>query len=204
MYKNARDPISFLTHFIGAVVGAILILVTLIYGYLNKSSSTAIISVLVFTVSIVLLYSASSMYHYVKAYNKNYTFYHKLDHAMIYVLIAGSYTPFCLNYLQDGKTFMFFIWLAAIIGIIGKIFWLKAPRLLYTLLYVMMGWAIVFKFNEFVNIPKGFITFISLGGVSYTIGAIIYIIKKPNLSSKWGFHELFHLFILLGTLKILF
>lgn len=198
MYNNARDPISFLTHFIGAVFGGILVVLSTLHLFISNNTINSI-SMIIFSISILLLYSASSIYHYIKENSKYFDFFHKLDHAMIYVLIAGSYTPFCLAYLKDGKTFIIQMWIIALIGIIGKIFWLKAPRFLYTLLYILMGWAIVIKFPQFTSVPKMYIELIVLGGLSYTIGAIIYIIKKPNISKTWGFHELFHLFILLGT-----
>ena len=199
MYNNARDPISFITHLFGAIGGLILVIFSTIYIFISKGSLIASISMLIFSISILLLYSASSIYHYVKSNSKYITFFHKLDHAMIYVLIAGSYTPFCLTYLKDGKLFITQMWIVALIGILGKIFWLNAPRILYTLLYVIMGWAIIIKFPQFPSVPKAYISLIVAGGISYTIGALIYIIKKPNISKNWGFHELFHLFILLGT-----
>jgi hemolysin III len=200
MYKNARDPISFLTHLLGAIGGLVLVIFSIIYIIVNKGNFVASVSMLIFFISITLLYSASSIYHYIQSNNKYFTFFHKLDHAMIYVLIAGSYTPFCLTYLEGGKAFISIMWIIAIIGIIGKIFWLNAPRVLYTLLYVLMGWAIVIKFPQFPSVPTAYISLITAGGISYTVGAIIYIFKKPNINKYWGFHELFHLFILLGTI----
>ena len=84
----------------------------------------------------------------------------------------------------------------ALAGIVAKICWLSAPRILYTLLYLAMGWAVLFDWSGFSQMPSGCLTLIALGGIAYTIGAVIYMIKKPDLSKQWGFHELFHLFIL--------
>ena len=91
------------------------------------------------------------------------------------------------------------IWAIALAGIVAKICWLSAPRILYTLLYLAMGWAVLFDWSGFSQMPSGCLTLIALGGIAYTIGAVIYMIKKPDLSKQWGFHELFHLFILLGS-----
>ena len=91
------------------------------------------------------------------------------------------------------------IWTIALAGIIAKICWLSAPRILYTLLYLAMGWAVLFDWSGFSQMPSGCLMLIALGGIAYTIGAVIYMIKKPDLSKQWGFHELFHLFILLGS-----
>ncbi|MPN54198.1 hypothetical protein SDC9_201868 [bioreactor metagenome] len=120
---------------------------------------------------------------------------------MIYVLIAGSYTPIAMHFLAPGNNLIFtlVIWGIALTGIITKIIWLNAPRFLYTLLYLLMGWALVFDIKGFSAVPLNCLSLLAIGGLCYTIGAVIYILKKPNISANWGFHELFHIFILLGT-----
>jgi hemolysin III len=125
----------------------------------------------------------------------------KLDHAMIYVLIAGSYTPICfLNLpLKEAVVFTAVIWGIALVGIVAKIFWIKAPNWVSAVIYILMGWALVIDINEFWAANHQGMIFIALGGITYTIGGIIYAIKKPCFTKYFGFHELFHIFVLLGS-----
>ena len=201
-FKKAQDPISSLTHFYGILLGIFLFFTYLFLGICNKLKIASIISLLIFSISVIALYSASSFYHYTNINDRHHDLYRKIYHSMINVLIAGTYTPVWINYLELGHAikFLIFIWSIAIIGIILKICWLNAPRILYTFLYLLMGWAVLFDFPSFMSIDKNCLFIIALGGISYTIGAIIYIIKKPNINKSWGFHEIFHLFILLGTI----
>ena len=120
---------------------------------------------------------------------------------MIYVLIAGSYTPICLKFMEGmhGILFVCGVWAVALCGILVKLCWMNAPRALYTGFYLLMGWAIVFDWKALELIPAGAIALLLAGGISYSIGAVFYILKKPNPSPTFGFHELFHVFILLGT-----
>ncbi len=203
LLKNAQDPISCLTHFIGALVSAVVAVIFIVIGISLHQSITAIISSIVFAVSATALYSASSLYHYVSIKNEKHLALRKLDHSMIYVLIAGSYTPFVLAYLTGTASIVFIsvIWIIAITGIIAKLFLMSIPRVVYTSLYLIMGWSIIFYFPAFyAAMEPGSLTLVALGGLSYTIGGIIYIIKKPNFSKTFGFHEFFHCFILGGTL----
>lgn len=201
-FKKAQDPLSSYTHYIGAVLGVIFLVSLQIIAFVHHKSPIIHISLLVFAISVIALYSASSYYHYISDDAKHKTLFRKLDHSMIYVLIAGTYTPICIAFLSNDSRLIFTagIWIIALLGIGAKIIWLNAPRLLYTLLYLCMGWAIVFDIQGFASMPIEALIIIALGGLSYSIGAIMYIIKKPNLSESWGFHELFHIFILLGTL----
>jgi hemolysin III len=91
------------------------------------------------------------------------------------------------------------IWGCAVLGVVIKLCWFSAPRWLQTLLYIAMGWAVLFDVSVFRDMSGAAVLLLALGGVSYTVGGIIYIVKRPNISEKWGFHELFHLFILLGS-----
>ena len=120
---------------------------------------------------------------------------------MIYVLIVGTYTPISLYYLPAGENLLFtgILWVIALVGIIVKLCWMGAPRFLSTLVYLLLGWSVLFDFNSFLSIPTSGLWLIAAGGIAYSIGAVIYIIKKPNLSKYFGFHEIFHLFILLGS-----
>nr|WP_315022472.1 hemolysin III family protein [uncultured Aminipila sp.] len=200
-FMNARDPLSSFTHFIGAclAVFATLFLIGKCL-YVEVTSEITFASV-IFGLSMIALYSTSSIYHFVKVPSDILVRIRKLDHSMIYVLIAGTYTPLVIGFMEPKRAviFMSAIWGVALLGIIIKVCWLNAPRWLYTSLYLLMGWAIVFDFNFLKQIPIGAIVLISLGGIMYSIGAVFYIAKKPNFSSIFGFHEIFHIFVILGT-----
>lgn len=201
-FKKAQDQLSSYTHYLGAVLGVFYLFSLQIIAFLHQKSPLIHISLLIFAISVIALYSSSSYYHYISDDAKHKTLFRKLDHSMIYVLIAGTYTPICIAFLSNDSRLIFTagIWAIALLGIITKIIWLNAPRLLYTLLYLCMGWAIVFDIQGFASMPSQALLILALGGLSYSVGALIYIFKKPNLSKLWGFHELFHIFILLGTL----
>ena len=126
----------------------------------------------------------------------------KLDHSMIYVLIAGSYTPIVLRYMPAPRSYLFLgaIWLIALSGIAIKLLWIDAPRLLGTALYLALGWAIALDFGVVLSMPAPAIFLLAAGGLSYTVGGIVYITKKPNIGAVLGFHELFHLFVIAGSL----
>lgn len=202
IFKRVQDPISSYTHFLGALFSALVLLLYFVWGLIKNDDLQTILSCCIFALSAIGLYSASSFYHTLPLSHNYHSFFRKLDHSMIYVLIAGSYTPIVLHYLtvKESLIFLIVLWAIAAVGIFSKIFWINAPRLLGTALYLIMGWAIVFYLPAFIYSIEPFCLFlIALGGISYTIGGIIYIIKKPNLSNTFGFHELFHCFILGGT-----
>lgn len=201
IFNKAHDPISSETHFIGACFSVLGLVWIICYGIYKQTSLPMMIATIVFGISLILLYSASSLYHYYNADDKIKLRLRKLDHSMIYVLIVGTYTPvvtFCMD-APHSYCFLGILWLVAIIGIVLKIFWINAPRAFATIIYVILGWAILFDFQSFLSMPTSCVQMIALGGISYTIGAIIYIIKKPNISDAFGFHELFHIFIMIGS-----
>ncbi|MEG2295891.1 MAG: hemolysin III family protein [Oscillospiraceae bacterium] len=202
IFKKARDPISSYTHCIGAVFAIIGTIVLVIKSALSPTFDIiAFCSVLVFGFSMISLYTASSVYHFVSASPEKLLRLRKMDHAMIYVLIAGSYTPLLLKFFNPDFAVIFTIciWTLAFIGIIIKIFWFHAPRMLSTSLYLLLGWAIAVDFSAILKLSSVGLVLLALGGFSYTIGGIIYAIKKPNLSAEFGFHEIFHVFVMLGT-----
>lgn len=201
--KNAREPISSYTHFLGALVfgtGALLLFVKAFAT--GMTDYRTLLSLLAFGFSITALYSASAIYHFSTRSDKIIAHLRKLDHSMIYILIAGTYTPILLNYLDppSGAIFTAAIWICAAVGITMKLCWFDAPRWLTTALYLLMGWAILADVSIFTRMSAGALWLLALGGISYTIGGIIYGIKKPNISQALGFHELFHLFVLGGSL----
>lgn len=200
-FKIAREPMSSFTHLIGAI-GAFIAMCLMLVAAISTHNSVTIVSVIIFGISLIALYSASAYYHYYPGDEKTWFRLRKLDHSMIYVLIAGSYTPIVLKFIEGihGYIFIAVVWTIAIIGIIVKMFWMNAPRFVSTLFYLLLGWAVIFDWTAFRLIPANALLLIALGGFSYSIGAILYIIKKPNIFKSFGFHEVFHIFIMLGSL----
>ncbi len=200
-FRNAREPFSSYSHFIGAVLAGVGLAAMLLHGWLRGASAQTLLSVSLFCLSLVALYAASSYYHFSLCKESMLRILKKLDHSMIYVLIAGSYTPILLKFMEQPKATYFTagVWLIAVLGIAIKLLWIDAPRLLGTLLYLLLGWAIAFDFQVVLSMPPAAIVLLAAGGLSYTIGGIIYIVKRPNLSPGFGFHELFHLFVLAGS-----
>jgi len=199
---KVKDPVSALTHFIGAILSCIAV-VQLVMRAMEVGSLLHVISFAVFGTSLVLLYSASTVYHTIDKPEAMRVIYKRIDHMMIFILIAGTYTPICLISLNGvlGMTLMAIIWAVAIAGIVMKALWINAPRKLTAGLYILMGWmAIVAIYPLFQTLSReGFILLV-VGGVVYTIGGIIYALKWPFTHNKWfGFHELFHLFVLGGS-----
>ncbi len=200
-----RDPISSITHLIAGglsiIATVLLISKQLILGNVNHM---LFISSIIFGVSLILLYFTSGIYHAISATKeKTILIMKKLDHSMIYVLIAGSYSPFCLYVLPKkiGIPVFAILWIIAIIGITLKILWIHMPRVLSTALYIGMGWVALFVIEElYVNLPGQAFFLLVLGGVLYTIGGVIYAIKKPNFKN-WNFHDIFHIFTMLGSLS---
>lgn len=200
-----RDPISSITHLIagGLSIVALILLVSkqLIIGDIN---TRLFVSTIIFGVSLILLYFTSGIYHAISSTKeKAVKVMKKLDHSMIYVLIAGSYSPFCLYVLPKkiGIPVFSVLWIIAIVGICLKVMWINMPRVLSTALYIGMGWVALFVIKDlYVSlVPQAFFLLV-LGGVLYTIGGVIYAIKKPNFKN-WNFHDIFHIFTMLGSLS---
>lgn len=204
MNNYIREPINGLTHLGGAILSFVGLLAMLIKASQNGATSLQISAVIIFGISMILLYSASATYHMVIAKERVIAFLRRIDHSMIFILIAGTYTPFCLISLNGVTGWVLFsiVTFIAACGILFKIIWFKCPRWLSTALYIGMGWIIIFAVIP-LSSSLGFkgVFLLVLGGIIYTIGGIIYAIKPKFLSSKYmGFHEIFHIFILLGSL----
>ena len=197
-----RDPISGLTHLLGAIL-SIVALILLVYYSVKHATVWHIVAFSIFGASLILLYTASSLYHLLPLSEKGVTILRKIDHMMIFVLIAGTYTPICLVALRGpwGWSLLSIIWLIAIAGIILKGFWFNIPRWLSTLIYALMGWLAVTVLDPLIKtIPLGGFIWLIVGGLLYTIGAVIYGLKWPNITSKFlGFHEIFHIFVMMGS-----
>ncbi|MDD4678016.1 MAG: hemolysin III family protein [Tissierellia bacterium] len=203
MNTDKKEITSALTHLGGAIFGVIG-LILLLNIAVKSSSLITIASFLVFGLSVIFLYSTSCVYHFIDSSKKKAKLImRKLDHIMIFVLIAGTYTPICLLVLNKdiGYKLLFVVWSITIIGAFIKIFWINAPRWVSSGLYIGMGWISIFVFMPLVkSMAPGGLFWLSLGGLLYTVGGVIYGLKKPNIDKPWfGFHELFHLFVLAGT-----
>lgn len=205
MGNYLREPVNGFTHMAGAILSFIGLLAMVIKATLYNPSATTISSVIVFGISLILLYSASATYHLVVSSDKVINFLRRLDHAMIFILIAGSYTPFCLIALNGPTGWILFgvILTTAIAGVCFKLIWFNCPRWISTSIYVAMGWISVFLISPLHKaLSSQGIFLLILGGVFYTIGAIIYATKPKFLNFKYlGFHEIFHIFIILGSLS---
>jgi len=201
IFNKAQDPISSETHFIGALMSVAFLISLIILSIVFKVKDIYLISSIIFGISAIMLYSASSIYHFVLDSKSYKNVLRRVDHSMIYVLIAGTYTPIVLTTLpfSEGARFLSIIWGIAILGIILKIFYFNINRSVYTIMYLALGWAIIAKIDMMFLMPFAALIFLILGGLSYSCGAIMYIIKKPNITQAFGFHEFFHIWIMLGT-----
>ena len=204
MQITIREPGSAITHFIGmmlAVFAAVPLLVKagVTSGWQNMAAMA------IFMASMILLYGASATYHSVNLAGTRLKLFRKIDHMMIFVLIAGTYTPVCLIILggQIGYTLLAVVWSIAAIGILIKAIWVTCPKWFSSLIYIAMGWVCVFVFSSlWESLPlAGFLWLLS-GGIIYTIGGIIYALKLPIFNSRhkeFGSHEVFHLFCMAGS-----
>ena len=205
-FPHAADPVSCGTHTIGALAafaGGVFFLIRAVH---TGAPALALACAMCFSLSMLALYTASAVYHYYPGTADSSGVkrrLRKMDHSMIYVLIAGSYTPFSVVLLPQpkGTRFCLLLWGVAAVGILVKIFWINAPRILSTAIYLVMGWAVVFVAKAFAAcLGQPCLTLVALGGVCYSVGAVFYAIKKPNIAAEWTFHEIFHLLILAGSL----
>lgn len=200
-----REPINGFTHFIGAILSLIgLILLIRKADTFISNMELGILSAIIFGISLILLYSASATYHLIIASKEKIAFLRRLDHSMIFILICGTYMPFCLLVLTGSTRIIFtsIIILITIAGVVFKMLWFNCPRWLSTAIYIAMGWFSVLLISPLYHtISLSGVLWLVAGGVAYTIGGIIYAIKPKFLEFKHlGFHEIFHLFIMLGSL----
>ena len=203
MNKYFREPVSGFTNLFGAVF-SLIGLVSLIHReFINRTGISSLVGVIIFGLSLIFLYTASTIYHLVVSSDKVIKVLKKLDHSMIFILIAGTYTPICLiglqSYLKWGL--LIFIWTLSIIGIILKVKWIDCPKWVSSVLYVSLGWIAVFILSPLSKtVAPEVIYLLVLGGVLYTIGAVIYCIEKKGSKRTFGAHEIFHIFVMLGSL----
>lgn len=203
--KHVKDPGSAITHFIGMLM-AVFAAVPLIIKATHEPSPIYVVSIAIYATSLILLYAASTTYHTFDRSEKVNTILKKIDHMMISVLIAGSYTPICLLVLGGrlGIILLAIVWSIAIAGILIKAFWVYCPKWVSSVLYIGMGWTCVLAFTQLLNSmsPAAF-GWLLAGGLIYTAGGIIYALKLPIFNMKhkeFGSHEIFHLFVMGGSI----
>lgn len=201
--KKVREPFNTYSHLIGALIAVVGTVLLIIDSAIDPT--TYKISFIIYGISVFLMFASSALYHWVNVPFKTEEIFRLIDHIMIYVVIAGSYTPICAIALEDGWQWgmLLGIWLFAAAGILKKIFWLDAPRWFSTGLYLLMGWVAVIIFPQIWDVlPRAFSFWIVIGGLFYTVGAIVYGLKKPDPAPKWlGYHGIWHLFVLGGALS---
>ena len=199
-----KDPGSAITHFIGMLM-AIFAAVPLIIKAAHEPGRIYLISIIIYAASLILLDAASTTYHTFNKSEKINTLLKKIDHMMISVLIAGSYTPICLLVLggKTGFILLAIVWGIAIVGILIKAFWVYCPKWVSSALYIGMGWTCVLAFTQILNsMSAAAFGWLLAGGVIYTAGGVIYALKLPifNLRHEnFGSHEIFHLFVMGGS-----
>ena len=205
MRIKIKDPGSALTHFI-AMLLALFAAAPLLGKAARGSDSVHLMALTVFIVSMILLYAASTIYHTLDISASVNRRLRKLDHMMIFILIAGTYTPVCLIVLGNrmGYALLGLVWGIALVGIVINAFWISCPKWFSSLIYIAMGWACVLAFSQIVQaLPPPAFGWLLAGGIIYTTGGVIYALKLPIFNSKhknFGSHEIFHLFVMGGSL----
>ncbi len=203
--SRIKDPGSAITHFI-AMLLALGASIPLIIKAARTPGYTHVLAMSIFITSMILLYAASTIYHTLNISPKVNKLLRKIDHMMIFILIAGSYTPVCVIVLGDrtGFTLLGIVWAIAIVGMLINAFWINCPKWFSSLIYIAMGWACVAAFQKLVAaLPPHAFYWLLAGGIIYTIGGVIYAMKLPIFNSRhknFGSHEIFHLFVMGGSL----
>lgn len=201
MGLKMKEPVNTWTHFI-AFVGAIIALVFLLI--MSKNSVPKLIIMTIYGLSMIVLYGASSAYHWVQTTPQKEIILKKIDHISIYFLIAGTYTPvFYYGLVGTWRWAMLAaVWTLAIVGMALKIWFIYAPRYVSAIFYVSLGWIALIPFLQLIkHLPLEAIILMAVGGVAYTMGAVIYATKIFDFFPKrFGFHEIFHLFIAVGSI----
>ena len=204
MKFKLKDPGSAITHFIGMLM-AMFAATPLIIKSLHEPDYIHVISLTVFIVSMILLYAASTIYHTLNLSERTNRILRKLDHSMIFVLIAGSYTPICLIVLKGPVGYFLFalVWAIALIGIIVKICWITCPKWFSSIIYIAMGWIWLLVFPTLLrDLKTPAFLWLLAGGILYTVGGVVYALRLQafNCVHKYfGSHEIFHLFVMAGS-----
>lgn len=198
-----RQPVSGLTHLAAAVV-AMVGLGLLVGAAMNQATVWHVVSFAIYGTSLVALYLASGLYHLLSLSPRGIQAMRRLDHSMVAVLIAGSYTPICMVPLRHGYGLHMLagVWALALAVILVKVFWLDAPRWITVGIFLFMGWVCVVAIGPLqASVPAAGLYWLLAGGLFYSVGAVIYALKWPDpLPRVFGFHEVWHLFVIAGTI----
>lgn len=200
-YTRGEEIFNMTSHIVGGVLGVVALVLCVVFAAIH-GNGYGVVSGAIYGVTMIILYTMSSIYHGLNPKRKAKKVFQVLDHCSIYLLIAGSYTPFALCTLREydtalGWTIFGVIWFVAILGIVLNSIDIKKFKVFSMICYLVMGWCIVFKINLLPELigTAGFVLLL-IGGLSYTVGAILYGLGKKH---KY-MHSIFHLFILLGSL----
>ena len=199
-----KEPGSAITHFIGFIYAFFSSIPLLIISG-KHTEKIHIISMSIYSFSIIALYAASTLYHSLDLSQKGNQILKKLDHSMISVLVAGTYTPICLIALKGngGIILLTVVWTFALLGVLMKLFWVNCPKWISSVLYIAMGWSCLISFSQILDcFPLTTFLWLLSGGIIYTLGGIIYGFNFCNFDKKhknFGSHEIFHLFIMGGS-----
>ena len=205
MQITIREPGSAITHFI-AMMMAVFATVPLLVKAGIQSGWENFLAMAIFMGSMILLYGASATYHSVDLTGRSLRIFRKLDHMMIFVLIAGSYTPVCLIVLGGklGYTLLALVWGIAAVGMLVKACWITCPKWFSSVIYIAMGWVCVLVFGPLLKtLSAPAFLWLLVGGIIYTVGGVIYALKLPIFNAKhkfFGSHEVFHLFVMGGSI----
>ena len=205
MQITIREPGSAITHFI-AMMMAVFATVPMLVKAGIQSGWENFLAMAIFMGSMILLYGASATYHSVDLAGKSLRVFRKLDHMMIFVLIAGSYTPVCLIVLGGklGYTMLALVWGIAAVGMLVKACWITCPKWFSSVIYIAMGWVCVLVFGPLLKtLSAPAFLWLLAGGIIYTVGGVIYALKLPIFNAKhkfFGSHEVFHLFVMGGSI----
>lgn len=204
--RNPYDSLrvfSALTHAVGILLA--LLALQVLREVTAGMSWGKVTAVSVYAFSMLCLYTASTVYHSFRTSIKGRLFLRKLDHVMIYFLIAGTYTPICtisLEGMVSGRVMLAVIWAMALMGAAFTLFWINMPRILTALIYLVMGWTAIFALSplHLALTPQCF-TLLLAGGILYSVGGLLYALKWPGRNNKYfGCHEIFHVFIVFGSI----
>ena len=200
-----KDPGSAITHLV-AMIATLIAAVPLLYKAVSSHVTlTAVITLSVFICSMIFLYAASTTYHTFNISPKVNTVLKKIDHMMIFVFIAGTYTPVCLVVIggSAGKILLLLVWGLALAGIFIKAFWVYCPKFFSSAIYIGLGWLCILMISRIISsLSKSGFLWLLCGGIIYTIGGVIYALKLKKfneLHKYFGSHEIFHLFVMGGS-----
>ena len=205
MQITIREPGSAITHFIAFMMAAFASIPLLVKAGVT-SGQRSFVAMLVFMLSMMLLYGASTTYHSINVGGRFLRVFRKIDHMMIFVLIAGSYTPVCLMVLdpKSGSLLLSVVWGIALAGMLIKALWITCPKWFSSVIYIAMGWVCLFVFGQlFSTLSRPAFLWLLAGGIIYTVGGVIYALKLPIFNAKhsaFGSHEIFHLFCMGGSI----